>query len=219
MTKYKVGDKVKIRSWESMAKEFGVDLSGDIKCKNFFTRHMRKYCGKTFTIKEAYKKHDDVDCYRFDDIDCFVFSNDMFENKTVQQKILIMTDGVTTTAKLLDGKQVIKTAEAKCFSGDKFDFNLGATIALSRLTGLEKKSSLLNTRICITDGDDVFKTGQIYDVVDGKIKQRNGMIIPVGFELATIEELYDYFSPTERRKCHDGFGWSNCEIKFVEVKE
>lgn len=142
----------------------------------------------------------------------------------IQQKIVILTDGETTTAKLFDGKQVIKTAEAKCFSGDKFDFNLGATIALSRLTNFEKKvepekPSLLNTKICITEGDDEFKTGQIYKVVDGKIKQRDGAIVPYDVSLHSIEELKDYFLPQAQRKLNGGHGWSDHEIKFIEVIE
>lgn len=32
---FKVGDKVRIRSWEDMEKEFGVDSDGDIKCNYF----------------------------------------------------------------------------------------------------------------------------------------------------------------------------------------
>ena len=30
--KYKVGDKVKIRTWEDMEKEYGLNLGGNIKC-------------------------------------------------------------------------------------------------------------------------------------------------------------------------------------------
>ena len=52
---YKVGDKVTIRSWESMEKEFGLDSVGDIETPTgddhyFFLRSMREYCGKTYEI-------------------------------------------------------------------------------------------------------------------------------------------------------------------------
>lgn len=59
--------------------------------------------------------------------DCF----DLVKNN---QKIVITHDGKTTTAKLYDGKQVIKTAKAKCNPSDEFDFNVGASIAFARLT-------------------------------------------------------------------------------------
>lgn len=56
---------------------------------------------------------------------------------TTDQKIVITTDGRTTTAKLYHGKTVNKTATAKCFPDDKFDFVEGAKIAFDRLTDRE----------------------------------------------------------------------------------
>ena len=53
-------------------------------------------------------------------------------------KILITTDGTTTTARLYDGKKVTKSAEAKCSPDDKFDFGTGAKLAFERLMGTEK---------------------------------------------------------------------------------
>lgn len=50
--KIKVGDKVKIRSWESMEKEFGLDTDGDIGAPTCFVQGMRKFCGQTVTVKE-----------------------------------------------------------------------------------------------------------------------------------------------------------------------
>lgn len=54
-------------------------------------------------------------------------------------KIVITTDGKTTTAKLYDGKKFVKSAEAKCSPDDKFDFERGAIIAFSRLTDCDYK--------------------------------------------------------------------------------
>lgn len=48
-------------------------------------------------------------------------------------KIVITTDGKTTTAKLYDGKKFVKSAEAKCSPDDEFDFEKGTGIAMSRL--------------------------------------------------------------------------------------
>lgn len=48
-------------------------------------------------------------------------------------KIVITTDGKTTTAKMYDGKKVVKTAIAKCSPEDEFDIMTGTMIALSRL--------------------------------------------------------------------------------------
>lgn len=44
--KYKVGDKVRVRQWDDMAKEFDVNKFGDINTKTVcFTRQMKKFCG------------------------------------------------------------------------------------------------------------------------------------------------------------------------------
>ena len=49
------------------------------------------------------------------------------------QKIVITTDGVTTLARLYDGKKVVRNAEAKCSPSDTFDLFAGAQLALDRL--------------------------------------------------------------------------------------
>lgn len=56
MAKYKVGDKVRIRQWDDMEKEFGLDETGDIKCLCFFIESMKHLCGRTATIKDIRDK-------------------------------------------------------------------------------------------------------------------------------------------------------------------
>lgn len=55
------------------------------------------------------------------------------------QKIIITTDGKTTTARMFDGKELIKSAEAKCHPDDEFDFETGAKVAFDRLVEREEK--------------------------------------------------------------------------------
>ena len=50
MSVFKVGDRVCIRNWDDMEKEFGLDKSGDIKVKYCFTKDMRHLCGRMATI-------------------------------------------------------------------------------------------------------------------------------------------------------------------------
>lgn len=45
---FKVGDRIKIRSWEDMEKEYGDPED----CPGFFTKGMRHLCGRTATITE-----------------------------------------------------------------------------------------------------------------------------------------------------------------------
>ena len=53
--KVNVGDRIRIREFDDMAKEYGVDKYGDIipPCPNIacFSKHMKKYCGATGTVR------------------------------------------------------------------------------------------------------------------------------------------------------------------------
>ena len=60
-------------------------------------------------------------------------------------KIIITTDGKTTLARLHEGKKVVKTAEAHCSPDDKFDFFVGANLAMERLIG--KATAIASTEI------------------------------------------------------------------------
>ena len=53
------------------------------------------------------------------------------------RKIVVTVDGETTTARLYNGKVLEKSAEAKCSPGDRFDFNVGAGLAIDRLLDRE----------------------------------------------------------------------------------
>lgn len=51
--KFKVGDRVRIRQWDDMAKEFGIDWDGDISMPPpTFTKDMKYLCGRTATVTE-----------------------------------------------------------------------------------------------------------------------------------------------------------------------
>lgn len=56
--KYKVGDKVRVRQWDDMVKEFGYLCKDDTIINmpvSYFTNHMRQYCGKVVTICKVYE--------------------------------------------------------------------------------------------------------------------------------------------------------------------
>lgn len=48
--KFKAGDKVRVRSWESMEKEFGLNWRGEINCPTPVVKGMKDYCGTIQTI-------------------------------------------------------------------------------------------------------------------------------------------------------------------------
>lgn len=51
MGMYKIGDKVRVREWDDMLKEFGGD-DHEISCTCFFMNGMKPLCGKVFTVIE-----------------------------------------------------------------------------------------------------------------------------------------------------------------------
>lgn len=46
MIKLKAGDRVRIRDWDDMEREFGLNAYGAIQCENLFTPKMRRLCGQ-----------------------------------------------------------------------------------------------------------------------------------------------------------------------------
>lgn len=47
---FKIGQKVKIREWEDMEKEFGITHTGSIDCKYRFTERMKSICGDEIEV-------------------------------------------------------------------------------------------------------------------------------------------------------------------------
>lgn len=81
MSNFKVGDKVIIKSWEEMEKEFGLNGGGDINCSGFFVKQMAYLCGKVATITEI----DDCSSIILLDIDTdgWAISTDMIKKVEV----------------------------------------------------------------------------------------------------------------------------------------
>lgn len=59
------------------------------------------------------------------------------------EKIIITTDGKTTTARRYKGKELLVSAEAVCSPSDPFDFTKGACVAFGRLTGYVHKPATI----------------------------------------------------------------------------
>lgn len=86
MAKFKIGDKVRVKAWDKMVNEYGVDCDGDIKTKCFFSPLMKCYCEKIYTIKEvrdvshtAHTVFGEPDAYKLDGIEDWVFDDEMIE--------------------------------------------------------------------------------------------------------------------------------------------
>ena len=163
--KYKVGDKVRVRKDLNLASVYG-------RC--LVTLDMLGYRDKVVTIAavlhDSYKVEEDCETRYWTD--------KMFE-PACTKKIVITTDGVTTTAKKYDGKNLIKEAKAVCSKDDTFNFDVGAKLAMERLMA-EDKPKLYNGKVvCVDTGEAGYYTkGKIYEVVKGRFLDDRGDIRP-----------------------------------------
>ena len=142
--KFKVGDRVRIRQWDDMEKEFGTDAYGSINCHCSFTRSMRKLCGKKATIlhignffSQNVSLTDFENCKGIETN--WYYSMDMLEPVEDDTEIVISKDGKEVRAVFKVNGKVVKESVAKCHPDDRFNFKTGAEIAFSRLFEKQKK--------------------------------------------------------------------------------
>ena len=163
--KYKVGDKVRVRKDLSCGKSYGY---------HSFGRGMVTFRGKEMTIcRVLFHGYELLE----DDFPVkYTWTDEMFE-PIHNEKIVITTDGVTTTAKKYDGKKVIKEAKAVCSKDDEFSFDVGAKLAMERL--LEEKPKLYNGKVVCVDPNGIrfYTKGRIYQFKDGATCNDEGVPI------------------------------------------
>ena len=109
MSKFKVGDKVRIKCNGSVGtiKSFDEFLPFPYTLKNYPSNE--PFCVDELELIET--------------------------AKPVREFIVIRRDGQKTIAELRHDKEVVKTGVAHCNPADKFDFQYGAMLAFSRLVG------------------------------------------------------------------------------------
>lgn len=129
----------------------------------------------------------------FDDLNPQYF--DLY-TKNQPEKIVITTDGKTTTAKMYRDKSVVKVETTKCHPDDRFNFMVGARIAFNRLvgtpTGEEKKETPKGT-LNIQIGKK-YKIKDYDKVRDHCSKTRH-----------TWDEIQKAGAVTVKRWCGDGY--------------
>ena len=166
MPKYNVGDKVRVISNPSIYKRYLMD---DRSAGNTMPEKMHEFAGKVVTISKIQHCQ-----YRIkEDGETWLWTDEMFDSK-VNQKIVITTDGRITTARLYDGKKILKSAESKCNPKDTFDFEVGAKLAFERLTGR-------SSEIKVGDKVEVVNAGDLYKLYTD------------WFKLNDCEELLPYY--------------------------
>ena len=132
--KYKVGDKVRVRDDIEVYREYKMEDSKELA---WITPEMLKFKGEILTITEInqYGKYSVKE-----DNELWSWTDEMFSGMaTSLPKVVITTDGKTTTAKMYEGTKLLKTAKSKCSPEDTFDFAIGAKLTLERVIEKEPK--------------------------------------------------------------------------------
>ena len=142
-------------------------------------------------------------------------STEYFEKVNVNETIVIYRKDNTMVA--ID-KVTGEKAVAKCSPDDTFDYKVGAKLAFKRLMGEEEETTYYNGKIIFIEGDDLFKTGHIYEVKDGKIAHpEDDRLLPTYKRFKDFEDVVDYFkNPCDRK---GKIGWGFETLKLMEVKE
>ena len=201
MAKFKVGDRVKVRSWDSMEKTYGSE-NGYIPVPCTFCPGMRKYCGKIVTIKRVTSGGN----YLIEeDKESWGFSNEMLElgvfgeTKNSPKKATSTATSGNKVTVYREGRKIIaidetsgKTGIARCHPDDKFDFFLGAEIALTRLKAECEKPELYSGEIVCTKAvGSGLTTGKIYTVKDGKFVDDVGDVHGRIYPYTSFKDLAD----------------------------
>lgn len=84
---------------------------------------------------------------------------------------------------------------------------------------VEEAPKLYNGKIIFTKGDEMFKTGHIYEVKDGRIKTVDYGQLPMREPLKDIEDVKDYFTGNFDGNRKRKKGWSTHTLELMEVKE
>lgn len=83
MPNFKPGDRVRVREWDDMEKEFGLTNNGNIRVNGIFLQTMSYLCGQTATVQSIYGCGNQRFTLLWDTPDekrtQWIFSEDMFE--------------------------------------------------------------------------------------------------------------------------------------------
>lgn len=174
MAKFKVGDRVRVKKFESRPFTWNVDGLMD---------HLM---GQVVEIREI----SDFGSYVIRDgkYTWYLTESDI---ESVNESVVIYRNGAETIA---TDKRSGKTATAKCSPDDTFDFAVGARLAFDRLMGEKKdekpKAEYYNGKaVCVKAiPQSGFTAGKVYTFVGGETTDDNGDKRPRGYNIRTLDE-------------------------------
>lgn len=174
--KYNVGDKVRIREWEDMAEEFGVDSSGNI-CNSFVTS-MKKYCGEILTVKTRGGEYT-----MKEDNGKWTWNDSMIERKIGTFKSYELLKLIDEKPKQIAGKKF------KLIKDDTCRLNTGV-VAQVRTDGLFDGNFKINIS-GFEEWEEVIEEPMMFNELLDKLKNTSGRIkVEHGLLKSDIEYLY-----------------------------
>ena len=220
---FKVGDKVKIRQWDDMVKEFGLDDDhyGNIDMEyTSFSKKMKYLCGEIATIKSFNKRCDHYVYLEFhnkvDKPNCWTYTIEMLEPYTPR------------VAKVGEYVKILKTGKiVKCDHDTEYNFEKifgcvgGDCIYLKpeEYEVLDDYIPPLNCKFVILEDTHGLTKGKIYEVKNGKFKNDDGDIYPLCDIdiLKSEDDLGTYF---RKKDYYNNFPahYAFSEVKYIIVK-
>lgn len=190
---FKVGDKVRIRQWDNMTEQFGLDEEGDIKIPYpdlVVSAKFKHLCGKTGKIINI--ENGNIYFKPFDDTGIFCYLPCILEPYTPR------VAKVGEYVKILKTGKIVKCDHDTEYWGEKiFKCDEGDCIYLKpeEYEVLDDYIPPLNCRFIPTEDTMGLTKGKIYEVKNGKFKNDDGDIFPMFEELLNEEDLKKYFLP------------------------
>ena len=190
--KYKVGDKVRIKSldWYNKNK----DEDGDVPCGDYdFVEGMKKFCSEVFTISE-----DVGDGYlMLEDTNGFVFTSEMIECKVKEEVDLIPKFGEYSDNEPLDVPTMttdfVKEHGLPCPEGYQFVDENGNVINTTKIVLEKKKKEYPKTyeECCKVFGLNHYLgiSWNSYDVYSGAIDSLSEQIEDIAKKLEVLSKL------------------------------
>lgn len=175
MAKFKVGDHVRVKKFESRPISWNIDGLMD---------HLM---GQVVEIRDI----SDYGSYVIRDGKYTWYLRER-EIEPANESVVIYRNGAEVIA---TDKRSGKTAKAKCAPDDTFDFAVGARLAFDRLMGETKpekpKEAYYNGKaVCIKTASSYtgFTAGKVYTFIDGETTDDNGTKRPIGYKIRTLDE-------------------------------
>ena len=144
--------KVKIRDWEDMMEDFGLDEDGDIDCYYGFTTRMREYCGKIIEVDKD--KVGKASVFKYDG---WYFDNgtyDIFKNEKSNDMKIRIRDWCD----IAEDFGIDEDGDIKCYGG----FTTEMKQYCGKVIGIDEVTFIKDAFIY----DDWTFTNDMYEVIE-----------------------------------------------------